>query len=219
MGRKDIGQLLESAKFKHLSETMLVSYRGIKLDKIQRALAESHLQRCLICQRNLAFLNNEAEAVENYVLTDEDHAANEKFVRGLKPKKNATDYIKTEIKRLASLIKDVEEAWILFFSKQAMRGTGDGDELWRYKSKRGLLTVWAIQETDVSLTVHFSSPKLVWEGARLKFQLGTFSKEITLKRKGDGVAAKIKIPRSMRPKKMNRFSIEVLPKTAGQIKK
>jgi hypothetical protein len=217
MGRKDIGQLLESAKFKHLSETMLVSYRDNKLDKIQHALAESHLQRCLICQRRLTFLKNEAEAVANYVLTDEDRAANEKFVRERKPK--ATDYIKTELKRLASIVEDVEAAWILSFSKVAMRGAGDGDEVWRYKTKRGALTVWAILEKDASLTVHFSSTKLAWEGARLRFQLGTFSKEITLKREGDGVAGKIKIPRSKRPKKMNKLSIEVLPKVAGKAKK
>lgn len=219
MGRKDIGQLLESAKFKHLSETTLVSYRDNKLDKIQHAVAESHLRRCLICQRRLTFLKNEAEAVANYVLTAEDRAANEKFVRERRPKKKATDYIKTELKRLASIVEDVEAAWILSFSKMATRGAGDGDEVWRYKTKGGALTVWAILEKDASLTVHFSSTKLVWEGARLRFQLGTFSKEFTLKRAGDGVAAKIKIPRSKRPKKMNKFSIEVLPMSTGKTKK
>lgn len=212
MARKDIGELLESAKLKHLSETMLVSYQENKLDKIQRAIAESHLQDCVICPRRLAFLKSEAEAVANYELTDEDHAANEKFVSGLRPKKKARDYV-------ASLLKDAEEAWILSFSRLATRGAGDGDEVWRYKSKRGALTVRGVLEKNASLTVHFSSPRLAWEGTRIRFQLGTFSKEITLILEGDGVAAKIRIPRAKRPKKMKKFSIEVLPRTSGTTKK
>src|ERR1044072_300584 len=183
MRRKDGGQLLESAGFKHLSETMLVSYRDNKLDKIQRAIAESHLKDCLICPRKLAFLNREAETVANYVLTDEDRAANEQFVRGLKLKTKTKNLVNTGLKqlgRLASLVKGAEDAWILFFSKTAMRGAGDGDEIWRYPKKPGALTVSVILEKNASLTVHISSPKLIWEGTRLRFKLATFSKEVTL---------------------------------------
>ena len=219
MARKDIEQLLENAKFKHLSDTMLVSYRDSKLDKIQRALAKTHIGLCLICERRFAALNNEAEAVAKYVLTEEDHDANEKFVRERKPKKRATDYITTELKRLASLLKDVEEAWILSFSKVATRGARDGDEVWRFKTKRRGLKVWAILEKNASLTVHFSSTKLAWEGARIRFRLGTFSKEITLKRQEEGVYAKVKIPRDKRPKQMKKFSIEVLSPNVEKTKK
>lgn len=218
-GRKDGGQLLENAKFKHLSETMLVSYREKKLDKIQRAIAESHLKDCVICPRHLAFLNREAENAANYVLTDEDQAANEKFVRELKPKKRFTDSIKAGFEELVSLVKDGEDAWNLFFSRTATRGANDGDELWHYPKKHGAFSISVILEKNASLTVHISSPKLIWERARLRFKLPTFSKEVTLEREGDRVAAKIKIPRAKRPRKMNKLSIEVLPGISGNTKK
>ena len=100
-------------------------------------------------------------------------------------------------------------AWIIPFSKQAVRGTADGDEVWRYESKDGMLTAWAVLEKNASLTVHFPSPELAWEGARILFRLGPFSKEVALQREDSGVAAKVEIPRRERAKNMADISIKV----------
>jgi hypothetical protein len=211
MELEDIEQLLENAKFSHLSEATLVSYRDNQLDKIRLALADAHLRLCLICERRLTFLKEEAEALESYVLTEEDRASIAESIRKLKPERRATDYISTQRERLAAYINELVTAWIAVFSKPAMRGAKDGDEVWRYKSEDGLLTAWAILESDASLTVHFSSPELAWEGARIRFRLGPFIKEVTLQREGDsGLAAKIKISRRQRAKKMRDISIEVV---------
>jgi hypothetical protein len=206
MELEDIEQLLENTKFKHLSEATLISYNDNQLDKIGLAMADAHLKLCLICDRRLTFLKEEAKALEGYVITEEDRASIEQLIR--KPETKVT--VSTQLERLNSYVKDLLTAWIIPFSKQAMRGTGDGDEVWRYESKDGLLTAWAILEEDASLVVHLSSPELAWEGARIRFRLGPFSKEVTLQREGDKVTAKIVVPRRQRAKKMADISIEVI---------
>ncbi|MFY9622508.1 MAG: hypothetical protein WAM70_16000 [Pyrinomonadaceae bacterium] len=195
MRLQDIEQLLESGKYRHLPQATLVSYRDRQLDEIEVALADAHLRLCLVCDRRLAFLREE-EAVQTISEI---------------PESKTSDYFHTEMQRLASYIDDLLTAWIVPFSQPAMRGAGDGDEVWRYESEDGLLSAWAILESDASLTVHFSSPELAWEGARLRFRLGPFSKEVTLQREEDsGLGAQIKIPRRERAKKMADISIEVV---------
>jgi hypothetical protein len=195
MGTQDIEQLLKNAKYAHLSEATLLSYRDSQLDEIGVALADAHLNRCLVCYSKLTFLREE-EAAQTIT--------GEREIR-------AGDYFHTELQRFASYIKDLLDAWIIVFSEPAMRGSEDGDEVWRYETKDKLLTAWAILESDASLTVHFSSPELAWEDARIRFRLGPFSKEVTLQREGDsGVAAKVEIPRDERAKNMADISIEVI---------
>jgi hypothetical protein len=208
MGLEDIEQLLKDAKFRHLSEATLISYSDHQLDKVRLALADAHLSLCLICKRRLTFLKEEAEALESYVMTEEDHASIEQLIKP-EPANTLPDYISNELQRLNSYIRDLLNAWIVPFSEKAMRGARDGDEIWRYESEDGMLTAWAVLETNASLSVHFSSPELAWEGARILFRLGPFSKEVVLQRKDSGVAAKIEIPRRERAKNMADISIEV----------
>src|ERR1051325_3105208 len=195
MEPKDIEQLLKNAKFRHLSEETLVLYRDSQLDEFGLALADAHLKLCVICEQRLDFLKEEAEALESYELTEEDRASIRETIRKLEPQTKATDYIQAEIQRLRSYINDLLVAWVTLFARKAVRGTKDGDVIWRYKSKDGLLTAWAVLEKNASLTVHFSSPELAWEGVRIRFRLGRFRKEVTLKREGHSrVSAKIVIP-------------------------
>ncbi len=215
MGLEDMEQLLKDAKFRHLSEATLISYSDDQLDKAELALADAHLSLCLICKRRLIFLKEEAEALENYVMTEEDHALIEQLIKP-EPVNRLPGYISNELERLNSYVRDLLNAWIVPFSKAVMRGAGDGDEIWRYESEDGMLTAWAVLEKNASLTVHFSSPELAWEGARILFRLGPFSKEIALQRKDSGVAAKIEIPRRERAKNMADISIKVKDLSASR---
>lgn len=208
MGLEDIEQLLKDAKFRHLSEATLISYSEDQLDKVGLALADAHLSLCLICKRRLTFLKEEAEALESYVMTEEDRASIEQLIKP-EPVNGLPDYISNELQRLNSYVRDLLNAWIAPFSEAPVRGAGDGDEIWRYESEDGMLTAWAVLEKDASLTVHFSSPEFAWEGARILFRLGPFSKEIVLQRKDSGVAAKIEILRRERARNMADISIEV----------
>lgn len=208
MGLEDIEQLLKDAKFRHLSEATLISYSDGQLDKVGLALADAHLSRCLICERKLTLLKGEAEAHESYVTTEGDRASIEQFIKP-GPVNRLPDYISNELQRLNSYVRDLLNAWIVPFSEPVMRGADDGDEIWRYESDDGRLTAWAVLEKNASLTVHFSSPERAWEGARILFRLGPFSKEVALQRTDSGVTAKVEIPRRERAKNMADISIEV----------
>lgn len=208
MESKDIEQLLRKAKFMHLSEETLVSYRDRELDKIGLTLADAHLKLCLICDRRLEFLKEEAEALESYEVTEQDRASIKDTIRMMEPKPRS---IQTHIERLRSYIEDLLTAWIVPFSQPAMRGSEDGEEVWRYESEDKLLKAWAVLEQNFSLTVHFESTDLSWEGVRIQFRLGPFSKEVTLEREGDAkVSAKIEIPRRQLARNMADISIEIL---------
>ena len=210
MKPENMDQLLERGRYQHLSEATLVSYRDNQLDQIRVALADAHLRLCLICERRLAFLKEEAEAVAGYVIADEDLHAIQRTVRKLKSDHNAGGFISAEIQRLSSQIKDLLNAWMLTFATEATLGAEDGDEVWRYESKDGTLTAWIVLEKDASLTVHFSSPEGAWEGMRILFRLGSFTAETTLHRVDDSrVEATIEIPRPRRPKHMADIAIEV----------
>jgi hypothetical protein len=215
MGFEDIEQILKDAKFRHLSEAALTSYSDGQLDRVGLALADAHLSLCLICKRRLAFLKEEAEALESYVLTEEDNASIEQLIKS-GPVNRLPNYISNELQRLNSYVGDLLNAWIVPFSQAPTRGADDGDEIWRYESVDGMLTAWAVLEKNASLTVHFSSPELAWEGARILFRLGPFSKEVALQRKDSGVAAKIEIPRRERAKKMADISIKLMDLNAGR---
>jgi hypothetical protein len=105
----------------------------------------------------------------------------------------------------------MQDAWIALFRMPEMRGTPDGEEVWSHKSEDGLFTAWAVLDNKANLIVHFSSSEVVWEGARIRFRLGPFSKEVTLKRTGENeFTARIYIPRDKRAKKMKDMSVEVL---------
>jgi anti-sigma factor ChrR (cupin superfamily) len=81
MGSEDSEQLLEDARFKHLSETTLISYKNEQLDEMALALVDAHLKLCLVCERRLDFLKAEAEALESYEPTENDRAAVEELIR------------------------------------------------------------------------------------------------------------------------------------------
>ncbi|HEY6806986.1 MAG TPA: hypothetical protein VI306_25640 [Pyrinomonadaceae bacterium] len=81
MGSEDSEQLLEEARFKHLSETTLISYKNDQLDEVALALADAHLKLCLICERRLCFLKKEAEALDSYEPSESDRVAVEKLIR------------------------------------------------------------------------------------------------------------------------------------------
>jgi hypothetical protein len=216
MEPQDIEQVLKSAKFRHLSEATLVSYRDEELDEIGLALADAHLKLCAICENKLNFLMDEEQALESYAITGKDRELIQRAIRKVEPEKRNSDFagvqsIVSAMRRLATYFTDLQLAWVVQFSEEAMRGTPDGDEVFRYRSEDGGLLAWAILEKDASLTVHFSSSELSLEGARIRFQLGPFSQEVTLQREGDSsVAAKIEIPRSERAKNMANFSIRVI---------
>lgn len=207
MGTDDIEQLLERARFKHLSESTLVSYNDNQLDEVGQALADAHLRLCLICERRLTFLKEESEALETYKITDEDKASIKRLVG--QPKSRLTEYISAELERFDNYVQEVVAAWRLPFRKLAMRGGPEGDEPWELQTKDKVFTVRTVTNKRGDLTVHFSSTELRWEGFQIHFKLGPFHKDVTLVRKGNKLTAKIVVRKQERPKKMRDVSMKV----------
>lgn len=206
MERDDIEELLANAKYKHLSEETLTSYRDKQLDKIRVAMADAHLRLCLICQRRL---ENEPELD---AMSEADRAAIQLSISKLKAENDAPS-ISTDIQRLRAYIRELLDAWVFAFAKPATLGSEGDDEIWRYQSDDGLLTAWAnLKQDDASLEVHFSSTELAWDGTRIRFRLGPFTKEVTLHRDGDSkvVVAEIRISLEERASDMDDISIEVV---------
>ena len=210
MKPEDIDELLESGRYKHLSETTLLSYRDSQLNKVQLALADAHLKLCLDCSQKLTFLRKEADAVANYVITEEDRAANQRFLEKINAKSNVAPFISIDLPRLTSYINDFLTGWLTFFGKEATLGS-EGEKVWSYESKDGVLSGWAKLENDASLTVKFLATDLSWKGVQIRFRLGPFTKTVTLELEGDSkVVAEIRIPRRERARNMADISIEVL---------
>lgn len=215
MEPQDIEQVLKSAKFRHLSEATLVSYRDQDLDEIGLALANAHLRLCAICENRLNFLKQEEEAIESYTVTERDSAlihqaideiASGKRELGLAPVQS----IGAAARRLSDYFKELQLAWVMQFS-EPMRGTADGDQVFRHQSPDGRLTTWATLEKDASLTVFFESNDLSLKGARVRFRLGSFSRELILQQEtASTVSARVEIPRRDRTRTMADFSIEVI---------
>ena len=204
---EDLDELIENAKYRHLSREMLVSYRDNLLDTMRVALADAHLKRCLICQEKLKFLRERAEVESR--MTEAERAALEQSDRRVKAELDAPSFISTQIEALKSFIDRATETWKLLFAAEATLGSEGGDEIFRYESEDGLLTTM-LEREDASLTVRFTSPNLDWEGARLRFRLGPFTEEVILRAEDSKVVAEINIPLEKRASDMADISIEIV---------
>lgn len=212
MESEDIEQILKAAKYKHLSEVTLVSYRDARLDEIGQTLADAHLKLCAICERRLELLKEEAEARASYKVTEADR----RFIKNVVRKAGAGSE-PSRVEKLFDLYRShferFELAWALHFGKRVVRGSRDGDVKWSWKSEDESLEGWLVLEPHQGITVHFSSSELALEGALIRFRLGPFKKDVTLEREGDHVEAQIKIPRRKIAKKMKDISVELVPPT------
>lgn len=70
----DIERILMNTKFVHLTEDELGTYCDGRLDEITFARANAHLKLCLICERRLAILQEDKEAVAHEEVTADDIA-------------------------------------------------------------------------------------------------------------------------------------------------
>jgi hypothetical protein len=207
MGSEDSEQLLEDARFKHLSETTLISYKNDQLDEMALALADAHLNLCLVCERRLDFLKAEAAALASYEPGESDRASIEDLI---KKYEKPSEHSFTELDRLNSHVKDLKTAWLIPCGQETVRGPDDDDELWRYESEDGSLLAIAMSDHRGNVTIRFSSTELAWEGFRILLKLGQFRKEVTLEQQATEVFAKIVIPFREYPSKLSDVSIEAL---------
>jgi hypothetical protein len=77
----DIEKLLRGLKYIHPDDNTMAEYFKGGMEDVGKAIVETHLRLCMICERRLKFLKDEKEFVDNYEITDEDRAANRRFMQ------------------------------------------------------------------------------------------------------------------------------------------
>ena len=103
-------------------------------------------------------------------------------------------------------------SWQIHFRPEAVRSHSDeGEEVWRWQSEDRRLQARAVMEKNADLTIHFSSNETELEGARLRFRLGSFSQELTLRRVSESeVTAQVAVPWEYRQYNIAAISIEII---------
>ncbi len=220
MKLEDISEKLRDARFGHLTEDELDSYRERSLDDIGRARADAHLKLCFICERRLLLLKQESAALDKGEITAADAALVKRVMQevpnrgepdGSRPVEGAGRLLLS--KRLAEYLRQVVASWEASFSpmKPVYRGVQTGKEVWRWQSEDGVLKAWAVLEKNADLAIHFSSGEPGLEGARIKVRLGPFSQEITLQRLSElEVHARFAVPKEKRRKNLAGISIDLV---------
>jgi hypothetical protein len=217
MKTDDLENELRNLKLTHLTESELTAYCDQQSDQIGRARMETHLNQCFICERRLALLQEERAALSNREITADEVALVERLMEqvGLaqKPPANkpaATPDAVSLQERLADYLRQLMASWRISFMREAVRGD-QVQELWRWQSEDGKVQAHALLETNADLTIHLSSNEIGMEGTRLRFHLGLFNQEITLRRVSESeVAAKIAVPWQYRRGNLAELSIERL---------
>jgi len=214
----DLETALKNAKFLHLTDDLLISYRDQKLDELSRRRADAHLELCLICERRLLLFQEErTELSRQDETTDEDidlvksvlQLANGEDSSTSKSEEASADT--SLMARFAEYIREATADWQTYFKQLVpMRATSPaGVEIWRFEDKE--FTTYAILEPTADLTLHFSfiNPRL--EGARLRIKAGLLVEEITLRRISETeVRAEIRIPKRLRPGNLADVTIETV---------
>lgn len=222
MAKNNLESELRNLKFTHLTESELDAYCDQELDQIGRARVEAHVKQCFICERHLALLLEESLALSNRVTSAENLTFVERLLEQTGLEQNPSTKWPTEIasglplrERLAEYLRPLVANWRMDFGQGALRGeaerTDKDEEVWRWQSEGGKLEARAIMEKNADLTIHFSSNKMELEGARLRFRLGSFNQELTLRRISESeVTAQVAIPWQYRQGDMADISIEVV---------
>ena len=190
----DVKKALENAKYVHLTDGVLTSYRDRVLDQISRRQADAHLKLCLVCVRRLSVFQQERAAVYG----------------GGDGKPSAGIALRDHF---AECLRQAVENWKACFAQ--LKLVRDviirGDEVWRWQSDDGVLTAYAILGPTADLAISICSNETDLEGEHLKVRLGSLIQELILQRVSDlEVRGEVMVSRRSRPRDMTDVSIEML---------
>jgi hypothetical protein len=214
---------LRNLKLTHLTAIELAAYYDQRPDQIGRIRMEAHIKQCFICERRLALLQEEREALDNREITADEVAFVERMMKHMglaqNPLADEPDAVSLQ-EKLADYLRQIMASWRISFMREAVRSeVNQGEELWQWQSEDGKMQVRALMETNADLTIHFSSNEMDMEDTRLKVRLGLFNQEITLRRVSESeVTAKIAVPWQYRRGNLAELSIESLDVEAFDFK-
>jgi hypothetical protein len=214
MKTEDLEKALKEAKYHHLKDDVLISYRDQQLDAISRTKAEAHLNLCLICERRLLLFQGERAAMDNYEPTAEDRVAAKQALRqvfGGQTETTKAPVGRATLERFTEYVRQAAASWQAFVIQLTpVRGATRSTEIWRWQSEDERFIVYMVVEPTADLTLHFSTSDPGLEGARLKVKTGPLSHEATLQRISESEShAEVTIKRRQRPKHLTAISIEI----------
>lgn len=210
MKTEDLEKVLKDAKYHHLKDDVLVSYRDDQMDAISRTKAKVHLDLCLSCERRLLLLQGEQEAFDNYEPDAKDRVAAKQALQQVYDGRREATVSRAILERITEYVRQAAASWLAFGTQIPVRGTTRGDEIWQWESKDGLFRAYAELEPTADLTLHFSASDPELEGARLKVKFGSLNREVTLQRVSESKShAEVTIKRRQRPKHLTDISIEI----------
>jgi hypothetical protein len=218
MKTEKVKRVLEDAKYHHVSEDLLVSYRDRQLDAISRTQIEAHLDLCWICERHLLRLRAESAALDHY----EPHPNDDVLVKRATqqagrdhPQNSATTEAPgraTALDRFIDQLRQAAASWRAFVTPlEPVRGaTPGGTEIWRWQSEDKGFVAYAVVELNADLTLHFVTRNLESEGKRLKVKVGSRDQEAVFQRVSESESrAEVNIKRRQRPRRLKDIFIEV----------
>ncbi len=191
-------QTLNNFVITHLSDEELAGYHdGIVDDEITRPRMEAHLQRCLICQRRLEFLQEvtaEAAAIEPSQIPDIYH---ETARRLLHPTRETLRALREGVQEeVEKLFRHLE--FVLTLKEPQFAFATPGKPL---KVKEGKHGVFVKEDPDHNLIVRFGSKEMALEGRTIRFytDTGEWHRDERLKKvRDDQVGAEVVITRDER---------------------
>ncbi|HEX5736206.1 MAG TPA: hypothetical protein VF131_25480 [Blastocatellia bacterium] len=190
----DVKKALENAKYVHLTDGVLTSYRDQLLDQISRRQADAHLKLCLICVRRLSVFQEERAAVYG--------GDGGKPSAGIALREHFAEYLRQAVENWKACF-----AQLRLVREAIMRA----DEIWRWQSEDGVLTAYAILEPTADLAIRICSNETDLEGEHLKVRVGSLIQETILQRVSDlEVRAEVMVSRRRRPRDMTDVSIEMV---------
>ncbi len=214
MKTEDLERALRDAKFHHLVDDVLISYRDQKLDGISRRQAEAHLDLCLICERRLLLLQEELLALDDQDMHPEEAALVERVLNQMRIGQSST----SEPRGPGPSMKDRVNVYMQQASASwqacvlhiiPVREAAPGDEIWRWESEDGGFVAYAIMKSADNLAFHFSSTDPALEGAPLRIKAGSLSQETILRRISEtDISAEIVISRDKHPNSFDDISFE-----------
>src|SRR5262249_39347908 len=196
MDIEDVENGLRNAKFLHLVDDVLISYRDNLLDAIARKQVDAHLELCLLCERRLEFFQQERDALDNL----------NGFCLGVDAPAGARQ-------QFADYLREAVSNWKAYFAQRKLvrGGPESGVEFWRWQSKNQVFNISAIRESNLDITLRISTSDAQLAGCRVKVMMGRFTGEATMQPfREPEIRAEARIPRNKRPRDMSDLSIERL---------
>jgi len=199
MSNLNVERILKGAVLMHLTEDELGAYHDNAVDEVTRSRIEAHLDRCLICERKLAMMQEMLATYHQETVTEEDIARAKELLHPGMPKpektkeKDTEDAVALEPVAVIRMVLPVAfAAWIkqhrirVALAGARAAGTTEPQD---GQTEDGILRWRSVEEESGDLVFRFGSDHMELVGQKLLLKVGKIKKEVVLESKMRGKQA------------------------------